>query len=485
MTTTPETKIPKGKYPKSVPYIVGNEAAERFSFYGMKAILTVFLLDFFIKHFNLAQDVAEARANEQTHLFITLTYFLPIAGGILADWFMGKYRTILYLSIVYCAGHACLAAFDNNLTGFMFGLMLISIGSGGIKPCVSANVGDQFDKTNQDLLSKVFGWFYFSINFGSFFSTLLTPYLYHKYGPSVAFGVPGILMAIATFIFWLGRKKYIRVPPSGFKKENFLAINFYALFNIGKKQKGQSLLDVATNKYSKESVDGIKSVWNVLAVFAFIPIFWALYDQNGSEWVIQATKMNLNFLGVTWLPAQVQAINPLLILAFIPLFGYVLYPAVEKMGIKVTPLRKIGAGMVLTALTFVIIAWIQTRIDNGESPNIVWQILAYIIITAAEILISITGLEYAYTQAPKSMKSTIMAFWLLTVSLGNYFVSLLNSNISNKGFFAQLEGAKYYWFFFGIMCGFTLLFFLLSSRIKERSYIGYEDNNIDPNLVEN
>jgi len=458
----------KAKFPSGIPYIIGNEAAERFNFYGLKAILTTYLItQFFNPAGNPAlQQVAEAQANEQTHLFNTLTYFLPVAGGLLADWFLGKYKTILWLSLVYCLGNAMLAGFVTNLHGFMTGLLLIACGAGGIKPCVSANVGDQFDDSNKHLITKAFSLFYFSINFGSFFSTLLIPVVLTHFGPAVAFGIPGVLMFLATIIFFIGRKKYVRIPPSGFKKENFIMINLYALFHPSKKIKGESMLSAAKGKYSETSIEAVSAVWRVLAVFAFIPVFWALYDQNSSEWVVQATKLDLHIFGITLLPQQVQAINPILILAFIPLFSFVLYPKLEKAGFKITPLRKIGAGLVLTALSFVIIYFIQVAIDEGKTPHVSWQILAYIILTAAEILISITGLEYAYTQAPASMKSTLMSFWLLTVSAGNFFVTMINSSISQKGFFSKFDGANYYLFFIGVISFFAILFFIVSGKMK-------------------
>jgi POT family proton-dependent oligopeptide transporter len=471
----------KTGFPKSIPYIIVNEAAERFSFYGMKAILTTFLVSQFFNPTGdpALNDVAKARASEETHFFITLAYFTPVLGGLVADWFLGKYRTILYISLFYCVGHACLAIFENNLNMFMFGLILIAIGAGGIKPCVSANMGDQFDHTNEHLISKAFSMFYFSINFGAFFSTLLTPWLMKNFGPSVAFGVPGLLMAFATLVFWLGRKKYVKVPPSGYKKENFVAINLYALSKILKRKKGEGFLDAAADKFSAQSIDGVKAVWRALAVFAFIPVYWALWDQSGAEWVLQASdkNMDLYFAGITWLPEQVQAINPILILLFIPIFDLVLYPAIEKTGISLTPLRKIGTGFVLMILTFILIAYIQTRLDREITTNIAWQLLAYVILTASEVMVSVTGLEFAYTQAPKSMKSTIMAFWFLTVSAGNYAVSLINKNISSGGFFAQFTGADYYWMFTGIITITTIIYFILSRNFTLKSYLPSDNEN--------
>jgi POT family proton-dependent oligopeptide transporter len=467
------SKKKSDKFPISIPFIIGNEAAERFSFYGMRSILATFLvLQFFNPTHNPAlQTVAEAQANESTHFFVSLAYAMPVVGALMADWFFGKYKIILYVSIIYCFGHLILSVYDTDLEYFKYGLLLIAMGSGGIKSCVSANVGDQFTPANQHLMSKVYGWFYFSINAGSVFSTIAIPYVYANYGAKWAFGIPGILMAIATLIFFLGRKKYIKIPPAGINKDNFLFISVYALFHIGKKHKGQDLLDVAKVKFNPEKVEAIKSVWRVMAVFAFIPIFWAMWDQNLSEWVLQATKLDRHILGLNLLPEQIQTVNPIFLLLFIPIFTYWIYPFFEKVGIKTTPLRRIGAGLVLTALSFIIIALIQTSIDHGNHPSVWWQIFAYVVLSAGEVLVSITGLEYSYTQAPKSMKSTMTAIWLLTVSIGNIFVALVNNSIASGGFFAQLKGANYYWFFVALISVFILVYLFISPRLKERSYI--------------
>ena len=522
---TPITPIdpvtPKGKFPSSIPYIIGNEAAERFNYYGLRAILTTFLVAQFYNP-NGSTDpavvqVAEATANAKTHDFVAMVYLLPIFGGMVADWFWGKYKTILWLSMVYMTGSIMVALSVDSEVMFTTSLMLIAIGAGGIKPCVSANVGDQFDSTNSHMISKAFDAFYFSINAGSVLSILLIPYLKTNYGPTVAFGVPAIAMGIAVFFFWLGRKKYRRIPPPKFdsnrmvilvtaflallasyiyfdkiqhagvgpvlgawlilvlalafifkkqwfaKPGNFVGINLYALTNGG--------FSAAAKEYGEETVAGIRAVWRVLSVFAFIPVFWALWDQSQSEWVVQATKMDLNWLGIKWEAEQISFVNAAFILAFIPLFSLVLYPFFNRIGLTVTPLRKMGVGFVLTALSFVIIAIIQGWIDAGQTPNISWQIFAFVVLTAGEVLISITGLEYAYTQSPPTMKSTIMACFLITVTLGNVLVSVIQNNIKDGGFFAQFHGADFYWLFTGICFATALLFMLISPRIKERSYI--------------
>ena len=480
----------KSKYPKSVPFIIGNEAAERFSYYGLRSILVTFLVAQFYNPSHLASltTQAEAHANESTHFFVALSYFMPLVGGIMADWFFGKYKVILWISMVYCLGNLFTSSFTTNLSLFTVGLVLIAIGAGGIKSCVSANVGDQFDKSNQDLLSKVYGWFYFSINAGSMVSTILIPWAYANYGPRIAFGIPGTLMALATIIFFSGRKMYVRVPPAGVNKNNFVFISFYALFNQSKKQKGQSWLDVAKGNFDPEKVEGIKAVYRVMSVFFFALAFWIVWDQNLSEWVLQAAKMdrtiNLGFYKFTILAGQVQTFNPVFLLIFIPVFNYWLYPFFDKIGLKATPLRRLGVGLVLTALSFVIIAVIQTSIDHGGQPSIWWQVFAYVILSAAEVLVSITGLEYAYTHAPKSMKSTMTAIWLLVVAVGNLITGVINGNISNKGFLAPyMTGANFYWCFVGMIVVFTVVFLFVSPHMKERNYIDNPEAEIKNKII--
>lgn len=461
-----------GKIPRAVPFIIGNEFAERFSFYGMRSIIAVFLTHQFFSHETTA--IANAKANEINHAFSTLVYFTPLLGAILADWFFGKYRVILIGSLIYTVGHFVLSMFDKSLPGFEIGLLIIAFSAGAVKSCVSANVGDQFDHKNQHLMSSIYGWFYFSINAGSMISLLLIPVIYAKFGAGWAFGVPGILMAAATLIFFSGSKSYVKVPASGIKKDNFAAVNLYVLSSfLNKGKTGKSGWAMAVDKYGIDKIEAIKAVWSVMGVFAFIPIFWAMWDMNGSEWILQAQNLDLSLgvFGLHILPSQIQFVNALFLLMMIPIFNYGLYPLVEKMGVKLTSIRKIGFGLFLTGLSFVIIAILQTNVDHGGHPSVWWQIFAYVLLSAGEVLVSITGLEYAYTQSPPSMKSTMTALWYLTYAIGTFFTTLLNHNMSKNGIFAWFTGASYYWLFVGIMAFFVILFMIVSPYIKEKSYL--------------
>src|SRR4051812_19923006 len=207
-----------GRMPRQIPFIIANEGCERFSFYGMRNILTVFLMTSLL--LSIPEAMRKDEAKEIFHTFVIGVYFFPLLGGWVAHRWFGKYHTILWLSLVYCAGHACLAFFESNLHGFYLGLFLIALGSGGIKPLVSAFVGDQFDKSNRSLAQKVFEAFYWIINLGSFFASLFMPLILKKFGGAVAFGIPGVFMFIATVIFWSARRSYVHVKPAAHEDPN-------------------------------------------------------------------------------------------------------------------------------------------------------------------------------------------------------------------------------------------------------------------------
>lgn len=429
--------------PGGIPYIIGNEAAERFSFYGMRAILVVFMTQYLMGAGNNIDAMTADEAKGWYHLFVSAVYLTPILGAVLSDGLLGKFRTIVLLSIVYTLGHFTLALDDTRL-GLAIGLGLIAMGAGGIKPCVSAHVGDQFGITNSHLLPRVFGWFYFSINLGAFASSLLTPWLLYNYGASVAFGVPGILMLLATVTFWAGRYKFVHIPPGG---KHFIREIF--------------------------SKSGFNAIAKLSILYLFVAMFWALFDQTGSAWVLQAQNMERNIFGIELLPAQIQAANPLLVMLLIPLFSYVLYPQLDKV-IKLTPLRKIAIGMFITVIAFTIASLAQERIDHGTVPHISWQLAAYVALTSAEVMVSITCLEFSYTQAPARMKSFIMAFFMMSIAAGNLFTSAVNFFIQNPDGSSKLEGADYYWFFTLMMLATSLLFLLVVKLYREKTYIHHE-----------
>jgi POT family proton-dependent oligopeptide transporter len=510
----PPTASTAGRMPRQVPFIIGNEACERFSFYGMRNILTPFLVTSLLLYAPAVERAGLAK--EVFHSFVIGVYFFPLLGGWLSDRWFGKYRTVLWLSLVYCVGHAFLAAFDDNRAGFYTGLFLIALGSGGIKPLVSSFVGDQFDQTNKQKAKLVYDLFYWTINFGSFFASLLMPRILRAWGPSWAFGIPGLLMLAATVIFWAGRRRYVVVPSAPPDPHGFLAVVRSALLARGPGGPGllvagagaalalaslllvpgQGLvialclalgalllfggvgtalqLDAARATHPPEAVEAVRAVLRILVIFALVTPFWSLFDQKASTWVLQGNQMVMlapdSWLG--WLvkePAQMQALNPLLVMLLIPFNNLVLYPALRGAGLEVTALRRMGLGIALSGLAWVVAGAIQLWLDGGQQVSITWQVAPYLLLTFGEVLVSATGLEFAYSQAPAAMKGTIMSFWSLSVTFGNLWVLVTNASVRHPAVLARIAGTglgqtAFLMFFFAGFAFLAALAFALYAR---------------------
>jgi POT family proton-dependent oligopeptide transporter len=473
--------------PRQVPYIIASEGCERFSFYGMRNILIPFLVTSLMM-FIPDEALRKKEAKDVLHTFMMGVYFFPLLGGWLADRFFGKFNTILWFSLIYCAGHACLAIFDDNYQGFLFGLFLIALGAGGIKPLVASFVGDQFDERTKHLAKKVFDAFYWIINFGSFFASLLMPVFLAELGPSIAFGIPGILMLVATIVLYLARNHYVMVPVAPSNPNSFMRVVRTALTTpdasgsrvglylaiAGMALAGATFgllphldivpvialafvvflvfgsvgtwiqLDRARGKHGDAAVEGVRAVLRVLIVFALVTPFHSLFDQKASTWVLQGGDMavpgyeiNLGPLGVwetNFQPAQMQAFNPALVMLLIPFNNFVLYPWLRRRGWEPTSLRRMTWGIVFSGIAWIAAGIIQLVIDDGyagvtfqwtgtklvmtvvepaDKLSILWQILPYALLTFGEVLVSATGLEFAYSQAPLAMKGVIMSFWNL------------------------------------------------------------------------
>jgi POT family proton-dependent oligopeptide transporter len=514
----------EARIPRQIPYIIGNEAGERFGFYGMRNILTPFLIGSLLLYAPEAERAGIAK--DVFHTFVIGVYFFPLLGGWLSDRFFGKYRTTLWLSLVYCLGFVCLAICTDNRTGFYAGLFLIALGSGGIKPLVSAFVGDQFDQSNKHLAKVVYDAFYWTINFGSFFASLLMPIFLRSHGPAVAFGIPGALMFIATLVLWLGRRKYVMVPPSPPDPHSFLRVARTALLARTPGQRrpglvvaglggalallslawlvrtdfviavllalglliafggiGTSLqLERARAVHPPAAVDGVRAVLRILIVFALVTPFWSLFDQKASTWVIQGNAMRMpeeQWWWPGWLvksPAQMQALNPVLVMLLIPFNNLVLYPALRRLGIEVTALRRMGVGLAFSGLAWIVAALIQLHIDGGDAVSLAWQVAPYALLTFGEVLVSASGLEFAYSQAPPSMKGAIMSFWLLSVSYGNLWVLVTNAAVRNDAVTAQIaasgmgETAFLMFFFAGFAFAAALAFGLYARHYPVQDY---------------
>ncbi|XP_023260256.1 solute carrier family 15 member 2-like [Seriola lalandi dorsalis] len=360
-------------YPTSICFIVVNEFCERFSYYGMKAVLTLY----FLTYLHWDKDLSTA----VYHAFSSLCYFTPLLGALIADSWLGKFKTIIYLSIVYVIGHVvksvgAIPTVGNNnmhIALSMVGLIFIAFGTGGIKPCVSAFGGDQFDEENVSERQKFFSIFYMSINAGSLLSTVITPILrgdVQCFGGdcyALAFGVPAGLMVVALVVFIVGSGMYKKNPPQGNILLEVCNCIGFAIRNRWRRAKYEPQrkhwLDWAEDKYSKRLIQEIKMVLRVLVLYIPLPMFWALFDQQGSRWTLQATRMNMAF-GDSFnvQPDQMQMLNALLILVFVPIFDLIIYPLVALCRINITPLRKMATGMIFAALAFCAAALVEVNV---------------------------------------------------------------------------------------------------------------------------
>uniref|UniRef100_A0A8C6LLM3 Solute carrier family 15 member 2 n=1 Tax=Nothobranchius furzeri TaxID=105023 RepID=A0A8C6LLM3_NOTFU len=621
-------------YPLSICFIVVNEFCERFSYYGMKAVLTLY----FLSYLKWDKDLSTA----VYHAFSGLCYFTPILGALIADSWLGKFKTIIYLSIVYVIGHVIKSVGaiptvgnkDVHIALSMLGLILIAFGTGGIKPCVAAFGGDQFDEDSMKERQKFFSIFYMSINAGSLLSTVITPVLrgdvkcFGEDCYALAFGVPAALMMVALAVFIFGSSLYKKNPPQGnilLQVCNCIGFAIKNRWNSSKSApKRTHWLDWAEDKYSKRLIEEIRMVLRVLVLYIPLPMFWALFDQQGSRWTLQATRMNLAFM-----------LNALMILLFVPIFDLIIYPLVSLCRINIRPLRKMATGMIFAALAFgaatlvevnvvktvvepapagkcllqvynlagrdisvkvpdndvfpdpikdlqvdvsanagsfqqkVVVmfkeTWFEPRsltlkrsntdelalltwmfltdqvedyikknedgnpnirffntrpepvnltvgreqfyvpsdysmtpnksVDRGEpetcdslnlglldfgasytfillqesgtivakrmedveanNVHIAWQIPQYVLLTAGEVMFSITGLEFSYSQAPTNMKSVLQAGWLLTVAFGNVIVLIVAEG-------AGLEQWKEFLLFAGLLLGVCVIFSIMA-----------------------
>jgi POT family proton-dependent oligopeptide transporter len=341
-------------------------------------------------------------------------------------------------------------------------------------------------------------------------------------------------MALATFIFWLGTKHYVRKPPmKETRTAGFFSVFLASFRNLASGRTSVrtmaviSLLNTAVlpllamvgmvfvamqrdvtpavkivgwgavgcfslwyllvlvagllyrselpdefwngarARYSEPEIAAARSVAPILAVLALVPAFWALFEQSSSTWVYQGAQMvPFRLLGIHIGAEQMQSCNPLLVMIIVPLLNWGLYPFLELRGLRMTALRRIFLGLVLTAISYVLVAWLQHRIEAKETLSLAWQSVPYLILTTGEVLLSPTGLEFAYTQSAPSMKSTITSFWLLTVALGNLLVTTITQLLGGHG--AESVSSGRFCLYAAITAGVALLFMLMATRYRYR-----------------
>jgi POT family proton-dependent oligopeptide transporter len=403
---------PAQGHPPGFFFIFFGEMAERFSYYGMRAILPLYL--------TTVLQFPDGEASSIYSLFKGACYLLPLLGGFLADRYFGKYWTIVGFSVPYVIGQFVLGI--NNQVTLMLALALLACGSGVIKPNISTLMGMTYDQKRpgqEALRTSAFLWFYFAINIGATISLAGLPairdYVIDKYGDlpfayRVAFQFPAWLMVVALAVFALGKRHY-----------------------------AVEVIDRDHRPSDEERRQRWATLTTLFGIFFLMVFFWVAYEQNDNLWIFFARDhvrsvttgsdqvrclLDLGFTEIELAPDQFQWINGLLVLTFAPLFGW-LFRAVDPHARVFKATTKILIGFLFTAGASAVMALAATAAADGAKVTAWWIVGAYVVLTVGEVLLYGTGLELAFTAAPANMKSFITACFLMT----NFVANLINSRI--------------------------------------------------------
>jgi proton-dependent oligopeptide transporter, POT family len=379
------------RHPKGFWFVFWGELAERASFYGMKALLVLYMID--------KLGYTDANSSTVASFFTAACYLLPIAGGYIADRWLGKFRTIIYFAIPYIMGHIILGTFTSEV-GLYIALALLAGGSGSIKPNISTLMGRMYEEQGKShLLSQAFSWFYMAINIGAASTMTSLPFIRDRYGYSVAFMAPTIMMAVSLGIFYLGKKHY--------PKEDVRQL--------------ASVVKTPQQRHEQRA-----ALVRLSGLFLLIVFFWSIFDQSYSTWTLFAR----DYLVLdTWIgripPDAIQGLNPILIVVMSPFFAWLWMKTDRSTARPLSTPRKMLLGFVMVLLCMVLMT-VAGFLAASSKVSILWEVGAYVLITAAELCISAIGLQLAFEEAPEHMKSMITGVWLCTVFLGDILAGLFS-----------------------------------------------------------
>ncbi|SYZ72266.1 Amino acid/peptide transporter [Candidatus Zixiibacteriota bacterium] len=431
---TPSTIITNpddNKHPIGFRYIFWGELAERASFYGMKTLLLLYMIQ--------KLGYTDANSASVVSLFTAFCYILPIVGGYVADHWLGKFKTIIYFAIPYILGHIILGTFNTEV-GLYTALLLLAGGSGSIKPNISTLMGLMYQKAGKThLMTQAFSWFYMAINIGAAITTFSLPFIRDHYGYGPAFMAPTILMAVSLGIFYLGKKHY---PTEDVRK-------------IQREKR--------TPEQKKED---LRVLLRISGLFILIVFFWSIFDQSYSTWTLFARdymNLDLNIFGWNWHipPDAVQSLNPVLIVIMTPLFAWIWSKTDKDETHKLSSPRKMLIGFFLVILCMGLMT-VAGYFGIQNKVSILWELGAYILITMAELCISVVGLQLAFEEAPERMKSMITGIWLFTVFLGDSLAAWFSR------IYTTMTPANYFGIMTIMIAVVTVLFYFVGRRFEHR-----------------
>ncbi|KAK2861414.1 hypothetical protein FQN49_004219 [Arthroderma sp. PD_2] len=495
-----------GKLPWSAFLVAIVELCERFAYYGLNGPFQNYMQHSYNEPSGVpgAIGLGQSTATGLSNFFQFWCYVTPLIGAFIADQYMGKYNTILIFSLIYISGLIVLfctslpVAIENgaSLGGLVAAMIIIGLGTGGIKTNISPLIAEQVAARKQEVktlksgervivdpartVERVYMIFYMCINIGSL-AAIATTELELHIGFWSAYLLPLCMFLVGFIVLIVGRKLYIVRPPKG-----SIFLRAFKVILIGLKNRGN--LDAARSSYQRahggrvfpwddQFVEEIRRALVACRVFIYFPIYWVCYNQMVNNFISQAATMQLHGI-----PNDImQNINPLAIIIFIPICDRLVYPLLRKMGIKFKPITRITTGFFFASLAMAYAAIVQHIIytsppcydspmgceasQGGKLPNrvhVAVQSPAYLLIGLSEIFASITGLEYAYTKAPPSLKSFVMAMFLLT----NAFGAALGIALSPTA-----KDPKLLWMYTGLAVATAIagaIFWLLFSRYNAK-----------------
>jgi POT family proton-dependent oligopeptide transporter len=418
------------RHPKGFWFIFWGELAERASFYGMKALLVLYMID--------KLGYTDANSSTVASFFTAACYLLPIAGGYIADRWLGKFRTIIYFAIPYIMGHIILGTFTAE-TGLYIALALLAGGSGSIKPNISTLMGRMYEEQGKShLLSQAFSWFYMAINIGAASTMTSLPFIRDRYGYSAAFMAPTIMMAVSLAIFYLGKKHY--------PKEDVRQL--------------ASVVRTPQQRHEQRA-----TLVRLSGLFLLIVFFWSIFDQSYSTWTLFARDyLVLDTLIGRIPPDAIQGLNPIMIVLMSPFFAWLWIKTDRNKARPLSSPRKMLIGFFLVLLCMMLMT-VAGFLATSSRVSILWEVGAYVLITAAELCISAIGLQLAFEEAPEHMKSMITGVWLCTVFLGDILAGLFSR------LYTQTTPGNFFGMMTVMIAIVTVAFYLVGKRF-ERKMVG-------------
>ena len=417
----------ENRHPHGFWFIFWGELAERASFYGMRTLLLLYMVD--------KLGFTDANSSTVVSSFVAACYILPIVGGYIADRWLGKFRTIIYFAIPYIAGHIILGTFNTEV-GLFTALALLAGGSGTIKPNISTLMGLMYQKQGKShLLTQAFSWFYMAINIGAASTQLTLPFIRDHYGYSVAFMAPTIMMAVSLGIFYLGKKHYPEEDVRAYQQ---------------------------TERTPEQRHEERAVLFRLSGLFLMVVFFWSIFDQSYSTWTLLARDyMNLETPFGRIAPDAIQGINPVLIVVMTPFFAWLWTRLDKRAGGRLASPRKMMIGFVLVTSCMALMA-VAGYFAAQNKISVLWEVGAYILVTMGELCISVVGLQLAFEEAPAHMKSRITGVWLTTTFLGNLLAGLF------ARLYTQTTPFKYFGSMTIMMVLVTIVFYFIGRRFDHR-----------------